>query len=79
MVVQVTMSKTLIYLVAIFALWMYFSFGTFETSTKTAEKPTIKDFDNAQSGHGGTLVSTDGKNVFVDHSSQLGHGRSGKF
>lgn len=44
------MSKGLIYLIAIFALWMYFSFS----------KDTVSDFDNAGSGHGGTLVNNDG-------------------
>ena len=46
------MSKVLIYLFAVFALWMYFSFGKFGN-----EQPTIEDFDKAQSGKAGTTVS----------------------
>lgn len=29
------MSRTLIYLIAVFALWMYFSFGHFEKKTQS--------------------------------------------
>ena len=69
------MSKTLIYLIAIFCLWMYFSFSNMANAKKES-KPTIKDFDDAQSGHGGTMVSNtenrDSSVVFVDHSSQVG-------
>lgn len=47
------MSRTLIYLIAIFALWMYFSFGSFDGKKA---KPTIKDFDRAGSGRGGVTA-----------------------
>ena len=47
------MSKVLIYLFAVFALWMYFSFGTFGNS----DTPTIEDFDKAGSGKAGTTVA----------------------
>ena len=66
------MSKTLIYLIAIFCLWMYFSFSS---SAQVAKKPTVKDFDDAGSGHGGTLVSAETANrnaVFIDHSGVVG-------
>jgi len=49
------LSKVLIYLIAVFALWMYFSFSKSANGGK--EQPTIKDFDAAGSGSGGTLVS----------------------
>ena len=38
---------------------MYFSFS--QTGAKQS-KPTVKDFDNAQSGHGGTMVSNNSGN-----------------
>ncbi len=57
------MSRTLIYLIAIFALWMYFSFGS-------KSKPTVEDFDKAGSGSGGTLVS---------HNNSGFSGTGGKF
>lgn len=53
------MSKSLIYLIAIFCLWMYFKFSS-SANAAVAEKPTVKDFDKAQSGHGGTMVSSKG-------------------
>lgn len=53
------MSKTLIYLIAVFAMWMYFSFSG--SANGKSEKPTVKDFDAAGSGHGGTAtVSNNG-------------------
>ena len=53
------MSKVLIYLFAVFALWMYFSFGKFGGESQTmAEKYNVEDFDKAQSGSVGTKVST---------------------
>ena len=78
------MSKTLIYLIAIFCLWMYFSFSTSAQNTEK-KKPTVKDFDEAESGHGGTLVSNtesrDNSVIFVDHSDKVGQGfgTTGKF
>lgn len=51
------MSKLLIYLVAIFCLWMYFSFSG---KGGGKEQPTIEDFDAAGSGHGGSMVSSGG-------------------
>lgn len=54
------MSKSLIYLIAIFCLWMYFTFSGNSQSSTMAEKYTVEDFDKAQSGSGGTMVSTQG-------------------
>lgn len=51
------MTRTLIYVIAAFSLWLYFKYGTFGASTKKA--PTVKDYDNARSGYGGAAtVST---------------------
>ena len=59
------MTRTLIYVIAAFSLWLYFKYGTFgaKAEKKTmAEKYTIKDYDNARSGSGGTAtVSTTGR------------------
>ena len=54
------MSKTLIYLIAIFVLWMYFKFSSSANDKTLAEKYTVEDFDKAQSGTGGTLTSNRG-------------------
>ena len=39
---------------------MYFSFS--QTGVKQS-KPTVKDFDNAQSGHSGSMVSNNSGNT----------------
>lgn len=78
------MSKTLIYLIAVFAMWMYFSFSS---SANGGSKPTVEDFDAAGSGHGGTMTANNGLKPgsnFVRNSSQPvswkeADGRSGKF
>lgn len=54
------MSKSLIYLIAIFCLWMYFKFSKSANGETLAEKYDVKDFDKAQSGHGGALVNNRG-------------------
>lgn len=56
------MTRTLIYVIAAFTLWLYFKYGSFDGAKKKttmAEKYTVKDYDNARSGSGGTAtVST---------------------
>ena len=53
------MSRLLIYLIAVFALWMYFSIS--ETKTQAQSKNnTVESYDKAQSGNGGTMVSNSG-------------------
>lgn len=78
------MSKTLIYLVAIFALWMYFTFS---------RNSVIEKADEAQSGHGGTLVNhqtggggsglsgkfTPGGGLVSTENTKIPSGLSGKF
>lgn len=54
------MSKTLIYLVAIFVLWMYFKFSNSANGGTLAEKYDVEDFDKAQSGRGGTMTANRG-------------------
>ena len=49
------MSKSLIYLIGIFALWFYFHLAEGNT-TKRGSGFNISDADKAQSGHGGTVV-----------------------
>jgi len=70
------MSKTLIYLIAVFAMWMYFSFSS---SANGGSKPTVKDFDAAGSGSGGTMTSNNGLkagSVFVrDNGNAKGTNR----
>ena len=65
------MSKTLIYLIAVFAMWMYFSFSS---SANGGSKPTVKDFDAAGSGSGGTMTANNSGlkqgSVFVRDTSQ---------
>lgn len=51
------MSKPLIYLIAIFALWLYFRYGNFDGKKAKTKEEIIEDGDKAGSGHGGTLVS----------------------
>ena len=53
------MSKCLIYLIAIFCLWMYFKITNF-WDNRTEKQPTIEDFDKAQSGNGGTMTASKG-------------------
>lgn len=49
------MTRSLIYLIAIFALWLFFKYGNFEAKDKKtmAEKYDVKDYDKARSGYGG--------------------------
>lgn len=65
------MTRTLIYVVAAFALWLYFKYGTFESAPQ-AEKYKVEDFDKAGSGRGGTAtVSTNGKKVTVNPLAEV--------
>lgn len=69
------MTRTLIYVIAAFALWLYFKYGSFgESEGKTmAEKYTVKDFDKARSGSGGTAtVSTRKGGITVNQLAQHG-------
>ena len=52
------MTKTLIYLIAIFALWLYFRYGNFgKGEEKRSKEEVIEDADKAGSGSGGTMAS----------------------
>lgn len=78
------MSKTLIYLVAIFALWMYFSFSNQAQAGNLADKYKVEDFDKAQSGHGGTQVAdrgefTPGGGFGKTETTKIASGLTGKF
>lgn len=47
------MTKTLIYLIAIFALWLYFRYGNFgKSEEKRSKEEVIEDADKAGSGFG---------------------------
>ena len=66
------MSRTLIYLIAVFALWMYFSFGKFEKAENNAptdntivNKEYYYDYEN---GHAGCLYSRS-LGGYLNHSS----------
>lgn len=50
------MSKSLIYLIGIFALWFYFHLAD-NSNTKRGDGFNLKDADKAQSGHGGMMAS----------------------
>ena len=68
------MSRLLIYLIAVFALWMYFSIS--ETKTQAQSKNnTVENYDKAQSGNGGTMVSNNNQS-YVDKVKELGTSES---
>ena len=48
------MSKSLIYLIGIFALWFYLYLADSKTDRKGFD---LKEADKAESGHGGTTVA----------------------
>ena len=57
------MSKTRIYLIAIFALWFYLHLAG---RNKDEKAPTLDDYDRAQSGHGGTMTANRNQYVNID-------------
>lgn len=74
------MSKTLIYLVAIFCLWMYFKFSSSANGKTLAEKYNVKDFDKARSGSGGTMVAfVPGGGFYSPETVKMSSGIKGKF